>query len=351
MAPAKFERFFDLPGELREHILSHVCVFPTGIWVGGGIDGRNVALRPGTIADFHRGLGTTRNATNVTRAQTTNLGGYGADASTTEGEREGGDGAEGRLEEEEECADPPVNLFLASPVLYREAGDLYYGRNVFYLDFASNGWSKRQRREMTKKLRASRGGQAALHSEDEDTAAANVMMADVRAKLLGHPDTVVSRRRIRSVVVDLRRLASSAFVVSELQDMVLNGALERIRVNILEAGVPSGSQQRLPSQTRGRWLQTVDYAENPALRALLVLLTDPNLERAQLGVPVWEHAWFWCSFHEGAVPGCAASATASAQSGQRDTTTGDGFFEVQIPRLVSSCVGDSAEFRIKKVGG
>lgn len=341
MTPAKFERFFDLPGELREHILSHVCVFPTGVWVGGGADGKNVALPPGAIADFHRGSGTTRNATIVTRAQTTNLGGYGVDASTIGGE--GGDAAEGR---EEEYADPPVNLFLTSPVLYREAGDLYYGRNVFYLDFASSGWSKRQRREITKKLRASRGG-AALHSGDEDVAN---MMADVRAKLLGHPDTMASRRRIRSVVLDLRRLASSAFVVSGLQDMVLNGALERIRVNILEAGVPSGSQH-LPSQTRGRWLQTVDYAENPALRALLVLLTDPNLERAELGVPAWQHAWFWCSFHEGVGPGCAVSGTASAQSGQRDATVGGGFFEVQIPRLVNSCVGDSAEFRIKKVGG
>jgi hypothetical protein len=66
MAAQLFEYFFDLPPELREQILSHVCVFPTGILVGGGVDGRSVPLpvsSPPTSTTATTVSTVTRNAT------------------------------------------------------------------------------------------------------------------------------------------------------------------------------------------------------------------------------------------------------------------------------------------------
>jgi hypothetical protein len=312
MAPDKFEYFFDLPPELREQILAHICLFPTGIWVGGG-DGDD---------DGERSVPLPRSST--TGSTTTSI--FTQQLTTTTRRVQVNDAEEPELE----YADPPVNLFLASPVLYRAAGDLYYGRNVFHLDFSSHAWGRKQ-----KSLVASAYGGGALW------------------RLVTHPDTAGARRRMRSVVVYVRRLGElvAGVLAPALGDMVLNGGLRGVRVDLLELGVRGG---------RGAGMETVDYAGNPALRALLVLLTDPNLERAGLRVLREQHAWFWCRFHRGGeVPSSSSSQDGSARveegSGgcvmtRRNGGLRGGFVEVDIPRLVAVCAGDSAEFNIKKVG-
>jgi hypothetical protein len=91
------------------------------------------------------------------------------------------------------------------------------------------------------------------------------------------------------------------------------------------------------------------------LRALLVLLADPDMERAELRVPRRVHAPFWCRFHEEASDGESEDGTCrgsgcgsmSARLGDNDD---DEFLEVDIHKLVQVCAGDAAEFRIKKVG-
>jgi hypothetical protein len=96
-----------------------------------------------------------------------------------------------------------------------------------------------------------------------------------------------------------------------------------------------GAMQRLA-------LKWTDYYKNPALRALLVLLADPDMERAVLRVPRGVHAWFWCRFHEGGVSGGGGRGCAMSRAR-------GGLLEVDIHKLVDACAGDSADFRIIRV--
>ncbi|KAK3336758.1 hypothetical protein B0T19DRAFT_410470 [Cercophora scortea] len=75
MPAPRFHYFFDLPAELRELILQHICLFPDGIFVGGN-NNNDAAV-------------------------------------------EGG---------------PPLGLFLASSRLLSEASGIYYGQNTFHFD-------------------------------------------------------------------------------------------------------------------------------------------------------------------------------------------------------------------------
>ena len=325
MAPPSFDYFFDLPPELREQILAHVCLFPSGVLVWGGVDGRSVPLSPGPSA----AAATTRHA-NDTTPTTTGLLGEGVD------EEE---------EEEEESADPPVNLFLASPVLYREAGDIYYGQNVFHFDFASASWGRRQQSRVLDQLAAaSTFASTAMPIGTGEVSRGSSGVGDgigALVRLLTHPDMAGARRRIRSAVVYVKRFGALVLDVlaPALGDMVLNGGLRRLRVDVLEVE----SRRVLPGGP-GR-LRTVDYRENPALRALLVLLTDPDMERAELRVPRGAHAWFWCRFHQGGV------SEGEGRMGCEFSGYRGGFLQVDIHRLVGACIGDAAaaELKIKKV--
>jgi hypothetical protein len=140
-------------------------------------------------------------------------------------------------------------------------------------------------------------------------------------------------------------------LVPALRDAVLNGALRRVRVDVLEAGVTGAV-----SLGQERRLRALDHGGNPALRALLVLLTDPDMERAELRVPRWLHAPFWCHFHGGMVSegGDSAGCAMAGRQGRgwKGGDCGDEFLQVDIHRLVEACAGggDAAEFRIKKAG-
>ena len=91
------------------------------------------------------------------------------------------------------------------------------------------------------------------------------------------------------------------------------------------------------------------------MRALLVVLADPDLEKAELTVTREAHASFWCQFHEegasegggGGAAGCGMSHQGGRRKGGHD---GGELLQVDIPRLVDVCAGgDAAEFKIKRI--
>ncbi|KAL2184391.1 hypothetical protein L209DRAFT_811900 [Thermothelomyces heterothallicus CBS 203.75] len=236
----RFEFFFDLPPEIREQILSYLCLFPTGIWVGGGVGGKSIALTPAAAA-LLMGKMPTGSQRTATRKSRSTHNGIGGNVDISSGGGGGGDdGAYGLGD----CnADPPVNLFLASPTLYREAGDLYYGRNLFHFAFSLCTWGR-------KKLRQQQGHnqdkekakmQQERHQGDRPITAAAAARNAPRdssgaavARFLTHADTVRARRRVRSAVVHLRRLGGLVedLVVPALADLALTGALRRLGVHI-----------------------------------------------------------------------------------------------------------------------
>ncbi len=306
MASQTFEYFFDLPPELREQVLSHVCFFPSGILVKLA----RGAVRPlpapsaGGAAHHHDDGG--------------------------DGEDDDDDGGE--------LAEPPVNIFLASPVLYREAAAIYYGRNVFHLDLEVFKWGRKQRNRVLELASTGAGSGSGSGSKGgRELGAALQLLAD--------PNAAGARRRIRSVVANVRRFGAMVqyVLVGVLGAMVLDGGLRRLRVHVPEPGTGHPAE----------W-----YKGNPALRALLVVLTDPDLEKAELTVTREAHASFWCQFHEEGVSeggggGAAGCGMSRDQGGRRNGGYDRGeLLQVDIHRLVDVCAdGDAAEFKIKRIAG
>ncbi|KAK4105698.1 hypothetical protein N658DRAFT_492184 [Parathielavia hyrcaniae] len=303
MTAQRFEYFFDLPPELREQILSHLCLFPTGINVGGGVDGKVVPMPAAPASNASISTAGAHQSTHHTSTSSQSYSLLQVDEDKDENE------------DDENCAEPPINLFLASPVLYREAGDLYYGRNVFHLNCVLS---------LSLRRRVPPRQSSAL------------------SKLLNDRDTSGARWRIRSAVVYVKRLGGlvQLWLGPVLGKMVLNGALRRVRVDVL-----AGRSRADPSPVMA------DFASNPALRALLKLLTDPDMEKAELRVPRRDHARFWCRFHPGGVSEYDDGDVACQMvSGRHLSGHGDEFVPVDIHRLVDVCAGDAAEFKIKRVG-
>jgi hypothetical protein len=326
MAPQTFEYFFDLPPELRGQILEYICVFPSGILVGGGVDGGSVCLRPA------------RSAAGQQQQQHDTI--YDGDDNTDGDENN----AEAENPQQQQPADPPINLFLASPILYRDAGDLYYTRNVFHLDVAAVAWGRRGQYSAAYDPAAA-GSSPSPSMSPAAAGRGHPRGVAAQMRLLTHPDTAPARRRIRCAVVQVRRLGGlvTDAVAPALGDMVVNGALRGLSVDVVEYDVKkSEARGVLLSGAVLQRLKGVDYSGNPALRALLVLLADPDMERAVLRVPRGVHAWFWCRFHEGGVSGGGGRGCAMSRAR-------GGLLEVDIHKLVDACAGDSADFRIIRV--
>ncbi|AEO53349.1 hypothetical protein MYCTH_2122199 [Thermothelomyces thermophilus ATCC 42464] len=382
MPPERFEFFFDLPPEIREQILSYLCLFPTGIWVGGGVGGKSIALSPAAAALLMGKMptGPQRTATRKSRSTHNGIGGN-VDISCGGGGGDSGGGDDGAYGLGDCNADPPVNLFLASPILYREAGDLYYGRNLFHFAFSLCTWGRKklqqqqghdQDKEKAKMQQEQQQGDRPISAAAAARNAPRDPSGAALARFLTHADTVRARRRVRSAVVHLGRLGGLVedLVVPALADLALTGALRRLGVHIggelfLCVGHPPEAlslvvdreerphQQQLLQRRQhlgGRDDQDGALAENPALRALLVLLADPSLEKAELRV-LWPHRdRFWCNFHPGGwldERGCRCAVPGRRLSGPYEGA----LVEMDIPRLVDAFAGDAAaEFNIKKVG-
>jgi hypothetical protein len=320
MAPQTFEYFFDLPPELREQILEYICVFPSGILVGGGVDGGSVCLRPA------------RSAAGQQQQQHDTM---------YDGDDDDGNQNDTNQNQQQQPADPPINLFLASPILYRDAGDLYYTRNVFHLDVAAVAWGRRGQYSAAYDPAAA-GSSPSPSMSPAAAGRGHPRGVAAQMRLLTHPVAAPARRRIRRAVVQVRRLGGlvTDAVAPALGDMVVNGALRGLSVDVVELDVES--EVVLLSGAVLQRLKGVDYSGNPALRALLVLLADPDMERAVWRVPRGVHAWFWCRFHEGGVSGGGGRGCAMSRAR-------GGLLEVDIHKLVDACAGDSADFRIIRV--
>ncbi|KAK4112032.1 hypothetical protein N656DRAFT_780192 [Canariomyces notabilis] len=325
MNSQRFDYFFDLPPELREQILSYLCIVPGGVVVGPDVNEWN---------DF---------AGNNHLAATLPRGDAGR------GRNEGRSKAQSKSNPR-----PPVNLFLASPVLYREAGDLYYGRNVFHLNLATGAsWARKRRmRRLPRHHRSnssSGSGSGSMIVGYSSEFGLTVTRSPVM-RLLTEPDAAAARCRIASVVCHLVRFGEQAqgYLVPALGDMALVGRLRRVRVDLL--GAPPGL--RGGGGGNEGLMKKADLGGNPALRSLLVLLADPDLEKAELRVPKRFHAGFWCRFHH-PLEGEESCAMMRGCQGEGEVGSGDRFGEflkVDIRKLAEACGAQGPEFSIKKVG-
>lgn len=228
MENRRFDRFFELPGELREQILAHLVVKPTGLHLGEHY------CFPRADADRESGLGDGDSSDN--------------DDSDVEYERDDNAG--------DFRASWPVNYFLVSQAFYREASSLFFGENTFHLyagvrksvlfdALSRQGVLAPQQQSLRPRGPAGRGNAAHY---------------------------LCSRRRVRHLVLYIQRLGGSlgGFVAPCLQDMILTGNLRHldIRVHHLEQ---QGADKR-----------GTLWASAPA-GVLLRLLRDPDLEFARLG--------------------------------------------------------------------
>lgn len=173
MVNRKFGYFFELPGELREQILAHVIVKPTGVHVG----------------ERHCFPGAT-----------------GLHGDTESGEEDDGVGW-------------PVNYFLVSQTFYREASSLFFGENTFHL-YAG------VRRSMLYDPLSEQG----VLSPPRQQFSRQQGLANCESAA----PYLYSRRRVKRVVLYIQRLGGSLVDVIApcLQDMVLTGELRHLDVRV-----------------------------------------------------------------------------------------------------------------------
>ncbi|KAK3694863.1 hypothetical protein B0T22DRAFT_84837 [Podospora appendiculata] len=280
MPGLRFHYFFDLPAELRELILQHICLFPDGILVGG-------------------------NSHN-------------------------------------DAAGPPLDLFLASSRLMREASDIYYGQNTFHFD-----------------CRRSRLSQLSAALVDPDTGLLDSLAA--------RP----ARRRIRAVVVYVRRLGAllGNVVIPALRNMVLDGGLRALDVRVEQklfchsvGLVFSRTAERFSpgSLVRGGGNVAAAPPIGMPFRMLLGLLADPYLDSTHVRL-LREHRGLAavCPYHAGdwckrdlrqqrwrrlvQPPGECASY-------QEELEGWSCWVDVDVKGLLEVYRGDEPEFRILSVG-
>ncbi|KAL1882152.1 hypothetical protein Daus18300_000637 [Diaporthe australafricana] len=232
MKNRKFGYFFELPGELREQILAHVIVKPTGVHVG----------------ERHCFPGAT-----------------GLHGDTESGEDDEGSGREDDDDDEEEedgenDSDSgvgwPVNYFLVSQTFYREASSLFFGENTFHLyagvrrsvlfdPLSDQGVLAPQGQQLPRRRGSANCGGASLYLR--------------------------SRRRVKRVVLYIQRLGGSLgdVIAPCLQDMVLTGELRHLDVRVYHL------EQQGADKREALWTSA------PA-SILVRLLRDPDLETARL---------------------------------------------------------------------
>ncbi|KAK4181054.1 hypothetical protein QBC36DRAFT_176325 [Triangularia setosa] len=311
----KFHYFFDLPPELREQIIEHVCLHPRGIYVRNDL---NITTRgvpePTSWELFH-------------------------DPQTFNPYMTG----------------PPVDLMLACAELYRVASEVYYGRNKFHVRLAS------PRRQL-----------AVQHYHDK-----LVWGPEKVGRLLlgrcalqnagGMGPTEGARLRLRHIVVRIERLGAhmEKELIPALGYMALNGRLRNLEVEVSLGNqnprhlmpLPLMGFRLRPQDTR----RTTELTGNPVMKALLVVLMDPDLEKASMKVRKTDNPSFWCQCHapevgwgeksEDKPPMCFLKHLPGENCCKRRCDSFDKAYwaEVDIPKLVQACGIDSAQFRIKKV--
>ncbi|KAK4647577.1 uncharacterized protein QC761_102665 [Podospora bellae-mahoneyi] len=313
----KFHYFFDLPPEIREQIVEHVCLHPGGVYVTNGhvISARGVGQ---TARDFLN--------------DPTAFEPY--------------------------VAGPPVNMMLTCTELYRIASGIYYGRNMFHLRLAS---------QRSKTLKTDQHGIRKVLMKTGKVDRLLLRSSDTQDD--GNLGSVEGPRlSLRHVLVRIDRFGGAYLenkLIPALGYMILNGRLRR-----LEVEVPLGNEGLVrcvsphyglfaPPQDAMR--TTMSLRRNPVMKALLVVLSDPYLEKASMRVRKSDSPSFWCQCHAPEVgsgeksddkpPMCFLKHLSGETCCRRRFDSFDKKFwaEVNIPRLIQECGIDSAQFRIKKV--
>ncbi|KAK4202474.1 hypothetical protein QBC40DRAFT_276402 [Triangularia verruculosa] len=317
----KFHYFFDLPPELREQIIEHICYHPGSIFVR---DDMSITTR-GVLEPTSWELFSDQSTFNP----------Y--------------------------VVSPPVNLMLACAELYRMASEIYYGKNTFHLRLAN---PPRQ-----KIIEYDKYGNRKLVSE----------LGKVGKLLLGRSTlertgdvqpTEGPRLRLRHVVVRIERFGGAHMekeLIPALGSMILSGSLKTLQVEVSLGNQNANCRQlspqmalfQPPSQNMRR---TTDLTSNPVMKALLVVLMDPDLEKVLMRVRKTDNPCFWCQCHawelgwgeksEEKPPMCFLKHLPDGNRCRRQGNINKAYWaEVNIPKLVQACGIDSAQFRIKKVEG
>ncbi|ROW07712.1 hypothetical protein VMCG_03472 [Cytospora schulzeri] len=224
MAPATFSGFFDLPGELRDQILTYLLVKPEGIHID-------------TCSNL------LHETTPEPRFKSPALSSVDSDDDEWNSEGPG----PGSLSGEEGKLGWPLNYFLVSQTFHREASAVFFGDNEFYL-YATKTPRGTQRRRPKNKNRHDSGG----HEHE-----------------FRHLESL---RRLRRVVLYAQRLGGllEGLFIPMLRGMTLSGGLKHLDVRVC----PSVQGAR---GAAGLW------GSSPG-RGLLGLLRDPDLEVARLRI-------------------------------------------------------------------
>lgn len=119
----RFDYFFDLPGELREQILSYLVIKPGGVIIG----------EPGEWSqNLARELGQPQKKCVRTGADSSSLC-SDIDDDDEEGEENGDDDGDDEPGSRRKKSKWPLNYFLVSQTFHREVTSIFFRENTFYL--------------------------------------------------------------------------------------------------------------------------------------------------------------------------------------------------------------------------
>ncbi|KAK0747855.1 hypothetical protein B0T21DRAFT_343583 [Apiosordaria backusii] len=260
---------------------------------------------------------------------------------------------------------------LACAEFYRIASEIYYGRNTFHLRLNNNP------------LRYKVIG-VDEHGNPKHVAelgkVGQLLLGRSTLKSAGGMESSESPRlRLRHVVVRLQRFGG-AYIENEfipaLGYLVLNGRLQQLEVELLAAPVRVSwlSPQDIvyypgytprpapppspPSPPSPPMRSMKDLSGNPVMKALLVVLMDPDLVKASMRVEkndspsVWCQCSPWRERSEDTPPMCVLKHLPGENRCRRQFhyLHQDYWAEVDIPKLVQACGIDSAEFNQKGRG-
>ncbi|KAL2261378.1 hypothetical protein VTK26DRAFT_4292 [Humicola hyalothermophila] len=297
--------FLSLPTDLREQILSCICLFPNGVHVD--ILSRRISSRPAVVITYRSNNDDNNNNSSNSNSPV---------LSTTDSLNL----SETGIHQPPVDARPPTNLFLACRALYREASHLYYGRNAFCFDYPSSvtlctAFARRAPMVEPRQRRRHHHHHHHYHPCDESTVSAQRRLlispgggGCARELLMRSP----ARLRVRSVAVRIPSLAGSAgelvadLLVSLLSRLVRSGdggrdgdgngdgngddgGLQRLEVVVADAlrGMGWGREEPDPGEKGNLW------------ELLGLLMMGGSLRETRLRVPRGWHAPWWCRFHRG----------------------------------------------------
>lgn len=160
---------------------------------------------------------------------------------------------------------PVIDLLLVCSQMYQEASAIFYDQNRFHLNLGS------------RKL---------LHQITQEG--------------LFSPHGQARRRRIRNLSLIFRRMGGffDKTIEPVVSDMVLCGNLRNLEIRFMPQNF---GKMRMSSDQNVSWRASqpdaVDLVYTSPFQALLKLLADPDLDKAELWV--WREHWsVWCPFHE-----------------------------------------------------